>query len=148
MRWLLDTNVVSESVRLKPDQRVVAWGSSLDPSEVAISIVTLAELILGAATARDEERRRRVTRWIEAEIEPSFATRTLPLTVDILTNWLDLGRRLRVRGKQLPGADSLIAATARVHNLIIATRNAKDFAGTGVTVYDPWTGRTHRMAEE
>jgi predicted nucleic acid-binding protein len=60
-------------------------------------------------------------------------------------DWLEIGHDLSRRGKTGNPADLLIAATARVHNLVIVSRNVRDFAGTGVVVYDPWNAETHRM---
>lgn len=83
--------------------------------------------------------------WMAEEMEPRFEDHTLPLTVGILTEWLDLGRRNAVAGRTRAPADLLIAATARVHDLIIVTRNVRDFVGTGVLVYDPWKDKAHKM---
>jgi predicted nucleic acid-binding protein len=115
------------------------------PDQIAISIVTLAELHFGAVKARSERLRADIVEWITSEIEPRFADRTLPLSMDILVEWLQLGRQLRSAGQPRDTVDVLIAATARVHDLILVTRNARDFANTGIVVYDPWSGKTHRM---
>jgi predicted nucleic acid-binding protein len=103
----------------------------------------VAELRVGAVAARSEKRRQELTRWIESEIEDAFTGRILPLTIGILIDWLRLMRRLAATGQTRSAADLLIAATARVHDLILVTRNARDFAGTGIVVYDPWTSETH-----
>jgi predicted nucleic acid-binding protein len=68
--------------------------------------------------------------------------RTLPATLEILVDWLDLGRKLSAKGMTRNPADLLIAATARVHGLIVVSRKVRDFAGTGVVVYDPWNSET------
>jgi predicted nucleic acid-binding protein len=147
VKWLFDTNVVSENIRQRPDSRVLDWISSLNREQVTISVVTLAEILEGLANAPEGRGRDRLARWIETEIRPSFVPRMLPLSPEVLVDWLSLGRRLRARGRPQAAPDMLIAATARVHRLTIASRNAQDFAGTGVTVFDPWTGKTHRTAE-
>jgi predicted nucleic acid-binding protein len=147
VKWLFDTNVVSEGIRPRPARQVIEWSVSLAADEVAISVVTLAELLERAESATDVQVRAYLSDWIESEIRPAFRNRTLALSVEVLTDWLSLSRRLGARGRPQVAPDLLIAATARVHNLVIATRNAKDFAGTGVTLFDPWTGKTHRMAE-
>ena len=145
MKWLLDTNVVSESVRRRPSKTVLEWVAQRSASDSAISIITLAELRVGTELTASPQRRAELTRWVSNEIERSFAERTLPLTIAILVEWLQLGRRNAVAGKTRSPVDLLIAATARVHDLIVVTRNARDFAGTGVVVYDPWNDRTHQM---
>ena len=145
MKWLLDTNVVSEGVRNRPNDKVLSWIAAQPDTDSAISVVTLAELRDGALSARDEAKRNRLINWIETKVLDSFDSRTLPLTVEILVDWVGLARILRSKGHTRDAADLLIAATARTHNLILVTRNVRHFAGTGVVVYDPWNGETHRM---
>jgi predicted nucleic acid-binding protein len=79
------------------------------------------------------------------EVIKSFENRVLPLTLEILTDWLALARQVQKRGASRNAPDLLIASTARVHHLVLVSRNVKDFAGTGVVLYDPWTGKTHQM---
>jgi predicted nucleic acid-binding protein len=147
VKWLLDTNVVSESVRKKPTSKVVNWIAAALPKDTAISVVTLAELRDGAMTTADEEKRKLLTEWIDAEIVDSFGSRMLPVTAEILIDWIGLSRKLRQKGRSRDPADLLIAATARVHNLTLVSRNARHFAGTGVVVYDPWNSETHHTEQ-
>jgi predicted nucleic acid-binding protein len=144
VKWLLDSNVVSEPVREKPSSAVVKWLAAKAKGETAISIVTLAELRDGAASARQERKRQQLTTWVESEITQFFEDHTLPLSLDILLDWIALSRRLRRSGRTRDPADLLIAATARVHNLILVSRNTRHFAGTGLVVYDPWNDELHR----
>lgn len=145
MRWLLDTNVISEGIRSRPNANVLIWLSRSVQSDLAISSVTLAELRDGASTARDEARRKLFTDWLDTEIIIRFAEQTLPLTTAVLVDWLQLSRSLRIAGKARDAADLLIASTARIHRLTVVTRNVRDFADTGVVVYDPWQDQTHHM---
>lgn len=82
---------------------------------------------------------------METALPDWFGERILPLTLPILTDWLQLGRTLAARGSTRDPTDLLIASTARTHDLIIVSRNVRDFKGTGTVVYDPWSGETHRM---
>lgn len=145
MRWLLDTNVVSETIRPRPDNAVLAWIAGQAPDLMAISIVTWAELRAGILSAHDDRRRRELLQWVEVTLPRWLQERILALTIEILTDWLQLGRTLAVRGITREASDLLIASTARIHNLVVVSRNTRDFAGTGVVVYDPWSGETHRM---
>jgi toxin FitB len=145
VKWLLDTNVISETVRKRPHRNIIDWIAAERPEDLAISIVTLSELLDGVATDRNETRRHKLTAWVEIEVSDRFRDRTLPLTSNVLIDWLRLGRRLRAGGRSREAADLLIAATARVHKLTLVTRNIRDFADTGVVVYDPWTGKTRQM---
>jgi toxin FitB len=145
VRWLLDTSVVSETGRIRPNRTVIAWLSRQTEELVAISVVTLAELQAGAARHLDNQRRIELDRWVNTSVMPWLGERMLPVTLEVLLDWLDVGRKLSSKGMTRNSADLLIAATARVHGLIIVSRNARDFAGTGVVVYDPWNGETHRL---
>jgi toxin FitB len=144
VKRLLDTNVISEAMRPRPSTAFLKWIDQQRLDELAISDVTLAELHYGVAHTLDREPRRRFQSWL-ASVAERFRGRTLPVTVDILTDWLDLGQQLRALGKPQSAPDLLIAATARVHGLTLVTRNVRDFADTGIVVYDPWTDRTQRM---
>ena len=145
MRWLLDTNVVSETGRDRPNRGVLTWCSQQPEELVAISMVTLAELREGAAIHIDGQRRSELAEWLETTVMPWLGERILPVTLEILVDWLDVGRKLSSKGMTRNPADLLLAATARVHGLTIVSRNARDFVGTGVVVYDPWNSETHRM---
>jgi predicted nucleic acid-binding protein len=147
LRWLLDTNVVSDAVRDRPTPRVLQWVAQTVREDTAISVVTLAELWDGATSASDENKRNQLTAWIEGEVARRFQDRTLPVTAMILLDWLRLSRQLSARRITRDAADLLIASTARVHNLTLVTRNVRDFAGTGVVVYDPWADKTHRTEQ-
>jgi predicted nucleic acid-binding protein len=145
VKWLLDSNVVSEGARDRPARSVIEWIRAKPVEDLAISIVTLAELREGAQSNPDETRRQRLIDWIDTEVSSAFHGRTLTLTANILIDWLQLSRRLRTKGIVRDAADMLIAATARVHDLTLVTRNTRHFADTGVVLYDPWTGKTHAM---
>jgi predicted nucleic acid-binding protein len=145
VKWLLDTNVVSDSVRDRPHPAVSGWIAGVAREDAAISIVTYAELWDGATSAVDNTKRERLTEWVQVEIRQGFHDRTLPLTADILVDWLRLSRKLSARRITRDASDLLIASTARMHDLILVTRNVRDFADTGILVYDPWTGETHKM---
>jgi len=144
VKWLLDSNVLSEPIREKASLAVVNWLAAKAKGDTAISIVTLAELRDGAASARDQAKRQRLTTWIDTEIVEYFEDRTLSLSIDVLLDWIALSRRLRRSGQTREPTDLLIAATARVHNLILVSRNIRHFASTGVVVYDPWSDELQR----
>jgi hypothetical protein len=145
VKWLLDTNVLSESIRPNPDRKVLAWIAAHAGEELAISLITVAELRAGVAALGEISRQRSFDAWLSAHVIPTFGERTLPLTLEILVDWIELSHRLNARGRPKAAADLLIASTARIHDLTLVTRNLRDFADTGVVVYDPWTGNTRVM---
>lgn len=145
MKWLLDTNVVSETIGRRVNEGVTSWISRQPAEEIGISAVTLAELIDGIALTADEQRKAELARWMDEGILGRFSERIVPVTTEILLDWIGLTRKLGARGRPQAAADLLIASTCRTHNVILATRNVRDFAFTGITVYNPWTDETLTM---
>lgn len=145
MKWLLDTNVLSETIRARPAPSVSSWIVSQRWADLSISIVTLAEIREGIETSADEEKRRDLANWLEADIIIPFSDRTLPVDLAVLLDWIRISKALAQRQITRPATDLLLAATARIHDLIVVTRNTRDFANTGITVYNPWTDETHKM---
>lgn len=147
MKWLLDTNVISESIKLRPAQQVIRWLVQIKPEDFAVSAVTMAELAAGIDRAPSQEAKERLQDWIADWADKHLVHHPLPLSHDVLVNWLYLNRDLGARGIARSAPDLLIAATARIYDLTIVTRNVRDFADAGVVVYDPWHDKTHRMDE-
>jgi predicted nucleic acid-binding protein len=145
VKWLLDTNVLSETVRERPNQIVTQWLDEQPRAMMAISLVTVAELQHGVLLSEDAKRQREFSTWIDGQVLPSFSDRILPITLDITVHWLALLRALMARRQTRAPADLLLAATAHVHALTLVTRNTRHFALTGITVYNPWTDETQEM---
>ncbi|MES2992341.1 MAG: type II toxin-antitoxin system VapC family toxin [Pseudomonadota bacterium] len=129
---LLDTVVVSELRKSRPNARVMAWMRGLHETDVFLSVVTIGEIERGIAKVRDSDFALALTRWLE-ELLRFYGDRILPVTPDIARRW---GRLSAEIGHE--GADLLVAATAAAHGLTVATRNVRHFAPTGVRVFDPF----------
>lgn len=138
MKYLLDTNVVSELRKVgdgKADANVVAWVGAQDTAGLCISAITILELergILGVQR-RDAAQGARLRAWLENQVRPAFAGRILSIDDAIATRCAHL--HIPDRRNE---ADALIAATALVLGLTVVTRNVRDFEGAGVVVLDPW----------
>ena len=145
MKWLIDTNVVSETAAPRPNLRVLRWFGDQPAQEIAISIVSVAELQHGVLLTQDHAKRTELARWIDEDVFAVFVDRILTVDSEILVQWLDLQRLLLARRQTRSPADLLLAATAVVRSLTMVTRNTRDFANTGITVYNPWTDETHQM---
>lgn len=145
MKWLLDTNVLSETIKPRPALSVSSWIISQQWSDLSISVVTLAEIREGIGTSADEEKQLELTKWLEADIITPFRDRTLSVDLAVLVDWIRISKALAQQQITRPATDLLLAATARIHNLIMVTRNTRDFANTGITVYNPWTDETQEM---
>lgn len=140
MKWLLDTNVVSETGKRRPNPMVIEWLAAQAPHQLAVSVVTIAELHSGALAITEVGRRGELLQWIGTS--KWIAESSLALSLEIVIDWLQMARLLAAKRITRQAPDLLIAATARVHNLIVVTRNVRDFAETGVRVYDPWNDRS------
>ena len=135
MRYLLDTNVVSEVNRLRPDVGVLNWLDQHGAGS-AISEFTLGELTKGAYFLPVGKKHTSLLVWIEF-LRESFADRLLPVSLEVLMRWGQLCGTHEALGRRWPLADSLLAATALVHDLIVVTRNTADFP-PDVQTLNPW----------
>ena len=138
MRFLLDTSLISELVRARPEKKVVAWVGSVDDDLLALSVLTIGELHKGAAKLAPGPHQLKLARWIDQELRLRFQGRVLPVTEEVAGVWGRLSGEAEALGKKLPVIDALLGATALVHGLTVVTRNTADIARTGATVLNPW----------
>ncbi len=138
MRYLLDTNVVSELISRRPDERVVRWIDDLDPNSVYLGAITIGEIRKGIEKLPDSGRRDNIHRWLSEDLLLRFGGRILNLDVDVALTWGELTGRLEKQGKTMPAIDSLIAALALNHQLTLATHNEDDFQNARVQIFNPW----------
>jgi toxin FitB len=136
--FLLDTNVPSEMTRPHPQASVVRWLDEANDDELYFSVVSLGEILKGITVLPEGKRRRELQFWLDETLRPWFQGRMLPVTELIGERWGMLSGHCRLAGTTLKVADGLIAATALEHDLTLVTRNVKDFAGLGVTLFNPW----------
>jgi predicted nucleic acid-binding protein len=136
--WLLDTNVVSElRKRERADANVRTWYSGVDAGSLWLSVLVLGEIRRGIESLRrrDERSARALDRWV-ARLERQHGSRILPVDLPIALEWGQLDAAFG-----LSPIDGLLAATARVHRLTLATRNTKHVVRTGVLCFDPFAAR-------
>jgi len=134
MNYLLDTNVVSEIQRKRPNQRVASWMENTDPASLHISVLTLGEIAKGAARVarRDVAQAAVFQHWLDTT-RLQFVDRVIAIDTEISVTWGRLNAN-----RPLPVVDGLLAATAIVHGMVLVTRNLRDIADTGVELLDPW----------
>ncbi len=137
--FLIDTNVLSEFSRKgEPDPRVKIWLKAAAPGSLYASVLTLAEIHRGIEILPASKRRAQLEQWLEGELLESFGPNLLPVTRAIGDRWAVLSARAQRRGAPLAVIDGLIAATALEHDLILVTRNVRDFLDLGVSIFNPW----------
>jgi predicted nucleic acid-binding protein len=136
--FLLDTNCISEAVRLHPEPRVMAWIEAADETMLYLSVLTLGEIRRGIAALPPSKRRTRLETWLEIELRSRFSERILSIDREVADRWGVLAAGSRAKGKSLSAIDGLLAATAVHHNLAIVSRNVGDFSNVPVAVVNPW----------
>jgi predicted nucleic acid-binding protein len=138
MAWLLDTNVLSELRRPRPEPRVVAFVADRPLKHLFVSSVTLAEIRFGIELVAEPIRRAELNEWLTHKVRPMFEHRVLQITEDIMLKWRLLVEVGRKTGHVFSQPDLIIAATAIQHNLTVVTRDRSDFDRAGVPVLNPW----------
>ena len=136
--FLLDTNCISEVVRVHPEPRVLSWLGAAEESLLYLSVLTLGEIRKGVATLTQGRRRTLLETWLEVELQARFTGRILSIDVAVADRWSVLAAGVKAKGAALSTIDGLLAATALHHNLTIVSRNVGDFANTQVPVLNPW----------
>ena len=136
--FLLDTNCISEAVRVNPEPRVLAWIEAADESLLYLSVLTLGEIRKGLAALPPGRRRTKLETWVEVELRARFSGRILSIDAEVADRWGLLAAGAKAQGKPLSVIDGLLAATALHHNLTIVSRNVSDFANVPVVVVNPW----------
>jgi toxin FitB len=138
MKYLLDTNVISELVVKQPNERIVEWVDALPSDQVYLSVITIGEIRKGIEKLPESKHKADLKMWLRDDIPARFSGHVLDIDVPTMLAWGEMIGQLEQSGRPLAAIDSLIAATAKLHSLTIVTRNDRDFDGTGVSVINPW----------
>jgi hypothetical protein len=136
--WLLDTNILSELRRPKPEPRVVAFVGAQPLEQLYVSSVTLAEIRFGIEMLPDASRRVELNDWLTLKVRPMFEQRILAITEDVMFKWRLLVEEGRKIGHTFSQPDLIIAATAIHHGLTVVTRDTADFAKARAAIFNPW----------
>jgi predicted nucleic acid-binding protein len=135
MSYLLDTNIVSETIRRQPDRTAISWLEQIPGEAMFVSVLTLGEIRKGIEPVADRKRRDKLRLWLDHELPAWFAGRLLPVDLAVADRW---GRLLAEVGRPVPAIDSLLAATALHYDLALVTRNIRDFGYPGLEVINPF----------
>ncbi|MGD0696461.1 MAG: type II toxin-antitoxin system VapC family toxin [Terriglobia bacterium] len=136
--FLLDTNFVSELVRVRPEPRVVEWMRAAQENLLHLSVLTLGEIRKGATILPASRKRDQLERWLVIDLPGQFGNRVLPINAEIAEIWGTMAGQAQLRGITLAIIDGLVAATAKHHGLSVVTRNVKDFSVWGIPAVNPW----------
>ena len=136
--FLLDTNIISELVKPKPEANVTEWVENTDESLLYLSVLTLGEIRRGIAALPQSRRRATLEAWLDKDLRARFDGRILVIDQEVADRWGLLTAAARKSGIVLPVIDGLLAATALEHNLTLITRDSGQIPSMGVAVFNPW----------
>jgi toxin FitB len=138
MNYLLDTCVLSEFTRRKPDDKVIRWMEGMDEEKLFLSAITIGEIQHGIERLPESHTKTELLTWVNNDLIGRFDQRVLPLDTQTMFLWGSLVARMENAGHPMALMDSMIVACALQNNLIIVTRNVSDFLPCGVQVINPW----------
>lgn len=136
--WLLDTNVLSELRRPRPNQRVIDFVAAQPLESLYTSTVVFAEIRFRIECAPDASKRMALNDWLSLQLRPQFENRVLPVSEEVMFKWRLLVEDGRKVGHTFSQPDFIIAATALQHGLTLVTRDTDDYARTPVRLFNPW----------
>jgi predicted nucleic acid-binding protein len=137
MRFLLDTDVISDSIKPKPSVRASEWRNKYNDEDFYISVITFGEIEYGIARKAPGQGKRRLEQFF-TELTAAFSGRALPVDAAVASTWGLLRAQAESQGRPMPMADGLLAATAKYYGLTLATGNTKDFSAAGISLVNPF----------
>ncbi len=138
MSYLLDTCTISEMVSVEPNANVLKWFELQTEKSLYLSIITIGEIEKGIYQLIQSKKRLRLETWLFDELVPSFQNRLLGIDGKLMTTWAKMNAELKTKGMNRQSFDSLIEATALHNQMILVTRNVKNFQNSQVTILNPW----------
>jgi len=136
--YLLDTCVISELVKPKPNRHVVTWIRSYPEEEVYLSAITIGEIQKGISKLTESKKKGRLQHWLDNDLMARFDRRIIGIDQGVARRWGMLLAGMERTGRPIPVIDGLIAASALVYNMVVVTRNTVDMEESGVTIHNPW----------
>jgi len=141
LKYLLDTNIISEFVSKKPSQKVLDYINSLDENDIYLSVITIGEIRFGIEKLDKENQKKKIkmlSDWLENDLIQRFNGRILDVDLEIMLKWGEVNAQLQKIGKPMPIMDSLIASSCLAKELILITRNEKDFYSFDIEIINPF----------
>lgn len=138
MKYLLDTCVISEAIKPKPNKKVIGWLQRQQEANLYLSVLTFGEIEKGIEKSANENRKKRLRLWVEEDLKQRFEGRILSIEMHVASSWGVIQGKSEIIGKSLPTIDGLIAVTGLVNNCIVVTRNILDMQQSSVELLNPW----------
>jgi toxin FitB len=137
VNYLLDTCVISELVKLAPSSRVVNWINNIPSERLFLCSLTIGEIRKGLTKLPESKKKEKLTDWLNTLLE-NYQDRIYPIDITVAENWGVIQGKAENEGMPMSSIDGLIAATSHTHNLILVTRNEKDFQASNLSIINPW----------
>lgn len=137
MKYLLDTCVISELTKERPEKKVIQWLEEQRSYDLFLSVITIGELRKGIEKLEQSKRKTLLSEWLDTLIS-EYNDRILSIDLECVSSWAVITARSEKTGLPLSAIDSLIAAQASYHELTIVTRNIADFKASGIGIFNPW----------
>jgi tRNA(fMet)-specific endonuclease VapC len=138
MKYILDTNAISELIAPQPNQGIIEWIDNQDPAHIFLTVMTIGEIQKGIGKLADSPRKKALTAWLHDDLLVRFDSQIINIDTSVMLTWGELVGKLEQKGLSMSAIDSLIAAIALQGNFALVTRNASDFQHAGVTIISPW----------
>ena len=138
MNYLLDTCVISELTKKVTNTKVVTWISSIEETNLYISVLTIGEIHKGIEKLPKSKKNEKLHKWVNCDLKERFKNRIIDFDIQTATVWAKAQAHSELLGKAMPAIDGLIAATGISYDLTVVTRNTKDMEISGVTLLNPW----------
>lgn len=141
MKYLLDTNIISEFVSKKPNQKVLDYVNSLDENDIYLSVITIGEIRFGIEKLDKEKQKKKIkslSDWLNNDLMQRFEGRVLDIDMETMLKWGKINAQLQKIGKPMPIMDSLIASSCLSKEFVLITRNEKDFYSFEIEMVNPF----------
>jgi toxin FitB len=138
LKYLLDTNIISELIKDNPNENVVSFIKSINEDAFVLSVVTIGEIKFGIENSKSEAKKEELKNWLYNHLLQRFENKIIDIDIETILVWAKTTHKLQTIGKPMPIMDSLIAATCLAKNLILVTRNEKDFNALEIELINPF----------
>ncbi|MFH1699279.1 MAG: type II toxin-antitoxin system VapC family toxin [Candidatus Zixiibacteriota bacterium] len=138
MNFILDTCIISELVKPKPNSKVIKWVSSCPEETLYLSTLTIGEIQKGISILPESHKKDDLEKWLNQDLMRRFDRRIVGIDIKVAQKWGEIQAQTEKKGVKMPVVDSLIAATGLVHDMTVVTRNVDDMKSSSVTLFNPW----------
>jgi len=138
LKYILDTNIISELININPNSKVIAFMDSLDEKDIYLTAITIGEISFGIEKLPNSKKKDKLFNWLHDNLLPRFENKIINIDTETMLHWGTLTNNLRKKGTPLPMMDSFIGASCLANECTLITRNEKDFINTNIKIINPF----------